>query len=364
MKLACVSMSPPNIVMRHQHGSTPSLSLHVPDRVSLARLLGDDRVTIAENIVARVGNDRVTSLLLRTLIVTIAKSIETTDPDVVLHWGRMARGAHSPHVVLELISIACDVAAEYAERLCDDLSTVLVFLEVVQEHAREALMIAEPVMSSDEMHRPIIESVLAMLRARDEATCAHSRATGLWCRRLANGLGLTTGVTDRIVKAGVLHDVGKIATPDAILLKAGPLDAREWAIMQQHAAFGGEILAQIPSLAQYSPIVRAHHERIDGRGYPDGFAGELIPFEARVVAVADAFHAMISDRPYRAALSYGAAIAVLGEGRGTQWDAEVVDAMVIVAASARSRSADADLAPLSEYGPVAASSPTAQTLAG
>ncbi len=98
--------------------------------------------------------------------------------------------------------------------------------------------------------------------------------------------------------------------------------------MRQHAAFGGEILAQIPSLAQYAPIVRAHHERVDGSGYPDGFAGDLIPFEARVVAVADAFHAMVSDRPYRRAFSYGAAITLLGQGRGTQWDAEVVDAMV------------------------------------
>ncbi len=336
----------------------------MPDRVNLARCIGDERIAIAEDIAARVGNGRVTALLVRTLIVTIAKAVETTDPDVVLHWARMARTAHAPHAVLEMISIACDIAAEYAERMCDDLSTVLVFLEVVQEHAREALTIGEPVLSQDEMHRPIIESVLAMLRARDEATCAHSRATGLWCRRLANGLGLTTAVTDRIVKAGVLHDIGKIATPDAILLKAGPLDAGEWGIMQQHAAFGGEILAQIPSLAQYAPIVRAHHERIDGNGYPDGFAGEVIPFESRVVAVADAFHAMISDRPYRPALSYGAAITVLGEGRGTQWDAEVVDAMVTVAASARNRSADADLAPLSEFGPVAPASQSTQTLAG
>ncbi len=344
-----------------QHGSTPPLSAsHVSDRVRLARAIGDDRIVIADDIVARVGNDQVTPLLLRTLVVTVAKSIETTDPDVVLHWGRMARGAHSPHLVLEMISIACDVAGEYAERICDDLSSVLIFLEVAQEHAREALLLTEPVLNPDEMHRPVIDSVLAMLRARDEATCTHSRATGLWCRRLANGLGLTSGVTDRIVKAGVLHDVGKIATPDAILLKAGPLDAAEWAVMKQHASFGGEILAQIPSLAPYAPIVRAHHERVDGRGYPDGFAGEQIPFEARVVAVADAFHAMVSDRPYRRAFSYGAAITLLGQGRGTQWDAEVVDAMVAVAAQARNRSADADLASISEYGPVSPSLPQAQ----
>jgi HD-GYP domain-containing protein (c-di-GMP phosphodiesterase class II) len=357
-------MSLSNIAMRHKHGSPSSPPPHVSDRVLLAQRIGEDRLVIADDIVARVGNDRVTALLLRTLVVTVAKSIETSDPDVVLHWGRLARGAHSPHVVLEMISIACDVAAEYAERLCDDLSTVLVFLELVQEHAREALLVTEPVLAPGELHRPIIESVLAMLRARDESTCTHSRATGLWCRRLANGLGLSTSVTDRIVKAGVLHDIGKIATPDVILLKAGPLDSDEWTVMRQHAAFGGEILAQIPSLAQYAPLVRAHHERLDGNGYPDGFSGDVIPFEARVVAVADAFHAMVSHRPYRRALSYGAAITLLGQGRGTQWDPEVVDAMVTVAAAARNQSADADLASISEYGPPAPSAASAKSRAG
>jgi putative nucleotidyltransferase with HDIG domain len=167
----------------------------------------------------------------------------------------------------------------------------------------------------------------------------------MWCRRLAETLGLAGVMTDRIVLAGVLHDVGKIATPDEILLKTGPLDAAEWAIMRQHAVFGAEILADIPSLAQYAPIVRSHHERVDGSGYPDGLAGEAILFEARVIAVADAFHAMISDRPYRAALSFGTALAVLREGSGTQWDPEVVAAMVTSAAAARNRSADASITP-------------------
>ena len=200
----------------------------------------------------------------------------------------------------------------------------------------------EPVVKED---RATIEAVLAMLRARDEATCVHSRATGMWCRRLAETLGLSGSLTDRIVLAGVLHDVGKIATPDEILLKAGPLDAAEWAIMRQHAVFGAEILADIPSLAQYAPIVRSHHERVDGTGYPDGLAGEAILFEARVIAVADAFHAMISDRPYRATRSFGTAVAVLREGSGTQWDPEVVAAMVSTAAAARNRSADASITP-------------------
>ena len=174
----------------------------------------------------------------------------------------------------------------------------------------------------------VIEGVLAMLKARDEATCAHSQATGAWCRRLSEAMGLSANTTDVIVKAGVLHDIGKIATPDAILFKEGPLSDVEWAVMQKHAEFGADILAELPALARFAPIVRAHHERWDGRGYPAGLKGERIPFEARVVAVADAFHAMISNRPYRPAIAQREAMEILREGRGTQWDAEVVDAMI------------------------------------
>ncbi len=176
----------------------------------------------------------------------------------------------------------------------------------------------------------MIDTVLTMLKARDEATCAHSHATGAWCRRLAQAMGLSAGTTDIVVKAGVLHDIGKIGTPDAILFKAGPLDAGEWAIMQKHAEFGADILAELPALAAYAPIVRAHHERWDGKGYPNRLAGEEIPFEARVVAVADAFHAMISNRPYRPAIAQREAMEILRAGRGTQWDPEVVDAMLTV----------------------------------
>jgi HD-GYP domain-containing protein (c-di-GMP phosphodiesterase class II) len=126
----------------------------------------------------------------------------------------------------------------------------------------------------------------------------------------------------------VLHDIGKIATPDAILFKPGPLTDDEWIEMQKHASFGADILSELPALAPFASIVRAHHERWDGKGYPYGLKGEQIPFEARVVAVADAFHAMISNRPYRPAIAQREAMEILREGRGTQWDAEVVDAMI------------------------------------
>jgi len=141
-------------------------------------------------------------------------------------------------------------------------------------------------------------------------------------------LGLPSERQRIAVLAGILHDVGKLATPSEILLKPGPLDPGEWETMREHSRIGAQMLERIPSLRELAPIVRAHHERIDGRGYPDGEMDARIPRLARIVAVADAFHAMISRRPYRAAMSLVAALDELRAGAGTQWDSAIVDAML------------------------------------
>ena len=188
-----------------------------------------------------------------------------------------------------------------------------------------------------------VDALLATLDACDEATCAHSLATGAWARQIAKRLTLPDDLVERIATAGLLHDIGKIATPTSILLKPGPLDDAEWAVMREHAAAGAAMLAAIPVLADYAPIVRSHHERIDGDGYPDGLAGDAILFEARVVAVADAFHSMVSDRPYRRARLAGEAMEILRAGRGSQWDGLVVDVMIDVVAARRTRAVDAEL---------------------
>lgn len=154
-------------------------------------------------------------------------------------------------------------------------------------------------------------ALLAMLGERDSATCCHSKATGEWTRRVAASLDLSEEDTAFLELCAVLHDIGKIATPDSILFKQGPLDESEWEIMRDHSAAGRRILNQIPSLQRLSVIVRAHHERWDGKGYPDGLAAMNIPIEARIVAVADAFHAMISDRPYRKAIATRQALEIL-----------------------------------------------------
>ena len=127
-----------------------------------------------------------------------------------------------------------------------------------------------------------------------------------------------------------MHDIGKAAIPDTILEKPGPLDPQEWAFVRRHTEIGERILAAAPALIRIAPIVRSTHERLDGNGYPDGLAGEEIPLPARIVSVADAFDAMVTERPYRRALSPGAALAELRRCAGTQFDPDVVEAFAAV----------------------------------
>ncbi len=174
----------------------------------------------------------------------------------------------------------------------------------------------------------VVTSLLASLHARDAATCDHSQAVGSWAERVAAAFGMTEAEQEFIGLGGTLHDIGKLAMPAAILLKPSSLDAEEWEVMRRHSAVGASILEAIPSLRACAAIVRGHHERVDGTGYPDGKSGDEIPLACRIVSVADAFHAMISNRPYRAAMPAAEALATLVEGRGTHWDPKVVDVML------------------------------------
>jgi HD-GYP domain-containing protein (c-di-GMP phosphodiesterase class II) len=131
-----------------------------------------------------------------------------------------------------------------------------------------------------------------------------------------------------IVTAARVHDIGKIGIPDMVLQKPGALTPDEWAIMQTHSDRGADLLARYPDFARGVAIVRHHHERWDGKGYPAGLKGYDIPFGARLMAVADSFDAMTSDRPYRPGMSVEKATQILHEGRGVQWDAALVDAFL------------------------------------
>jgi HD-GYP domain-containing protein (c-di-GMP phosphodiesterase class II) len=144
--------------------------------------------------------------------------------------------------------------------------------------------------------------------------------------RVARHLGLAEEAVADVRAAAELHDVGKLAVPDAILDKPGPLNDEEWAFMRRHTIVGERILLAAPALAAVAPLVRASHERWDGGGYPDGLVGERIPLGARIVSLCDAFDAMVTDRPYRRGLPVQEALAEIERCSGSQFDPDVVRA--------------------------------------
>jgi diguanylate cyclase (GGDEF)-like protein len=165
------------------------------------------------------------------------------------------------------------------------------------------------------------------LDLRDVSTARHSQTVGRLAEGIARALELSEERVHRIRAAGVLHDLGKLGVADAILKKPGPLTDEEWAEMRRHPELGARILDHA-NLRDISAWVLAHHERVDGNGYPFGLAGEAIPLEARILAVADAYEAMTADRPYRAALGHDVAQAELEAAAGSQFDPVVVDAFL------------------------------------
>jgi two-component system, cell cycle response regulator len=154
-------------------------------------------------------------------------------------------------------------------------------------------------------------------------------------RHVAVAMGVGGDDLEKVVRAAELHDVGKVAVPDAILSKPGPLSEAEWGYMREHTIVGDRILSAAPALEDAAKLVRASHERYDGAGYPDRLRGEEIPLGARIVAVCDAFHAMTSERPYRPALSVREALDELRRCSGAQFDPNVVSVFTAIVSSTR-----------------------------
>ncbi len=179
--------------------------------------------------------------------------------------------------------------------------------------------------------------LLQVLREREPELHQHLRGVAALAVAVGRELGLSAEQLDEVARAAELHDVGKLAIPDEILHKPGPLDEREWKLMRQHTVIGERILAAAPAMKPVGALVRASHERWDGVGYPDGVAGEAIPLGARIVAVCDAFDAMTSLRPYQPTATAAAAIAELERCAGTQFDPRVVEVFTAI----RARAADA-----------------------
>ena len=180
----------------------------------------------------------------------------------------------------------------------------------------------------------IATSLAGAIDARDPYTKDHSTRVSKYSAALARAINLPEEEIERIRLGALLHDVGKIGIPETVLKKEGPLSDEEWVIMKQHPTIGAEkVLMPNTSLRDLIPIVKYHHERIDGKGYPEGLSNGDIPLAAKIVAIADTYHALTSDRPYRKGMSIEKAVSILEEGAGSQWDADLVRTFISIAPS-------------------------------
>lgn len=174
----------------------------------------------------------------------------------------------------------------------------------------------------------VIRALTAAIDAKDRYTSGHSERVARIAVRIAGEMGMPAKQQNDLYLMGLLHDVGKIGIDDEVLKKNGPLTSDEYRSIKSHVEIGVNILKDLHKLSHLLPGVQHHHERFDGRGYPSGLAGEAIPLEARILAVADTFDALTSTRPYRDRLSPERIEGILREGAGVQWDAKVVEALL------------------------------------
>jgi len=258
--------------------------------------------------------------------------------------GRPAPFTPADHAALEVLAIGAAVAAERLRflrlwsdkldqadavhsqllRYADDLRTTWGAERRRAEELREALAAVEHAYSAT------VRALATAVEAKDAYTGGHlTRVTAYGvqvCRAIGGGLPATPGLE----YAFLLHDLGKIGVPDAVLNKAGPLTDEEWVLMREHPAIGMRILDGVPRMDVVREVVYCHHERWDGAGYPEGLKGEAIPLAARAFAAVDAFDAMTTDRPYRRAASLDEALARLRAASGAQFAPDAVDAIHLV----------------------------------
>ena len=175
--------------------------------------------------------------------------------------------------------------------------------------------------------RAAVSMAAAAIRACDDATGAHSDDVVHLCDAIADVLEIHGNDRSELLAAAQLHDIGKIGLPKEVLLKPGPLDDGERALIRQHTVTGAQMVQAVPELSGIAPLVRHSHERWDGRGYPDGLAGEEIPLASRIGFCADAFHAIRSDRPYRRARPAALALDEVRRNAGSQFDPQVAGAL-------------------------------------
>ncbi|RJQ59747.1 MAG: response regulator [Desulfobacteraceae bacterium] len=311
------------------------LILVVDDSPSIRRLVGQGLEGAGFQVVA-AGNGK-----------QAIKRIEGRRPDLILsdidmpemNGLELCRKIHSdpslsgiPFVIMSanndravMRSTVQSGAAGYLVKPFNLEQVVITVERLLSDHFLILLKERERLDSEQKMMLASITSLITALEARDPYTRGHSEAVAAIVRRMGVRMNVGPEEVESLGIAGRLHDLGKIGVPDSILLKPGRLSEAEFAVIRQHPVTGASILGSIPSIKPILPVILHHHERYDGKGYPDKIKGKQIMLWARMTAVADTFHALTSDRPYRRGMNREEAMIILEEVRGTQLCPECVD---------------------------------------
>jgi putative nucleotidyltransferase with HDIG domain len=209
-----------------------------------------------------------------------------------------------------------------------------IFKSYIDKAHRQVDLLQKANAALDMANQNLIETLAAVIDARDIFTYGHSVRVTDYALAIAKEMGLPEEEREMIRKAGLLHDIGKVGISERILVKKGAITQDERHILEQHPRLGEEILGRVKDMKELAEIVSSHHERYDGKGYPYGRKGEEIPLAGRILAIADALDAMLSDRPYRPAMNLLQALMEIRRNAGTQFDPHVVEALLRVAEKA------------------------------
>jgi HD-GYP domain-containing protein (c-di-GMP phosphodiesterase class II) len=262
----------------------------------------------------------------------LTKASRTKNPRAIRRWLDYERHTPAPEELLACLNAAIDqVGMEMQATNDGDMTQALRFLGWVRSDTTKHLSKMAPKKVSNmtgEHVAAIVDGLVHMMSIHDKETALHLDATAHLADWTARAMGLDEETVTRCRLAARLHDLGKIAVDVRIINHPGALTDIEWSAMCLHPGIGAEVISGIPALADLAPIVREHHERVDGSGYPDRKLGDDIPLESRVIAVADAFHAMTVPRPYRKPLPVEVALEELMANAGTQFDEDVVAVFV------------------------------------
>lgn len=272
--------------------------------------------------------------LVKTGLVDIVVGLQLRR-DPLASWWKAHRSDLPHHLALAALGILAAFAAESHVWL---LPLLLAPMGLVLLSLRESVRIRART-------KQTLFELADLIDGRDSYTYRHSQRVAQYAERLARRLRFQPAQIDLVTEAARLHDFGKITTPDQVLRKPGPLDDDEWRIMRQHCDQGYKLLRGIPDFFEGAELVRCHHERVDGTGYPRGIVGFDLPVEASVIGVCDAYDAMTSDRVYRKALPLEKVRAELLAGRGRQWNERVADVMIAMIEEERETAAQRAFGP-------------------